>query len=147
MRFLITLVFSLMLFSCVPAFANDNTDVRVAIGGWSSHFPGAEDGVINETHNIIGVEYKGYSAGYFKNSYDRDTFFIAKNWRWPLFENWNATASLGLNKGYRSCFGDDGDGGIICPHGYVGIEYDKYRLVHTLKVVPGAVVYSPEVKF
>lgn len=121
-------------------------ETRLAIGGWSHHYAW-KDTITNETHNILALEHEGYSAGYFKNSFDRDTFFVAKNWRWGLSENINLTASLGLNKGYRMCYGDDDSNSNICPHGYLGVEYTKYRVVPTLKMQPGVILFSPEIKF
>lgn len=94
-------------------------ETRLALGGWSHHYKW-KDTVTNETHNIVALEHAGYSGGYFKNSFGRDTFFIAKNWRWAMSENINLTASLGVNEGYRECYGDNGPNSRICPHGYVG---------------------------
>lgn len=121
-------------------------ETRIALGGWSHHYAWA-DNITNETHNIVGIERDGWSAGYFENSYGRDTFFVAHNWRYPVTKHVSITLSAGLNKGYRECYGDSGSGGKVCPHGFVGLSYEKYPVVPSIKLLPGAVVFSPEIKF
>lgn len=120
-------------------------ETRIALGGWSYHLQG--EGITNSVHNVLGVEYEGYSAGYFKNSYGRDTFFMGKNWSWHLQGHFNLTASLGINRGYRKCYSDDGDSATICPHGYIGFEYDKFWIVPSIKLQPGMYLFSPEIRF
>lgn len=141
---------SLILVSLLSMFciSNANADVsRLAIGGWSKHVP-SSDSVTNETHNIIGVELHSIGAGYFKNSHGRDTFYVGKIWRKPAANDINVVWSLGVNYGYRGCFqADDGGSATLCPHGYIGFEYTKYRVVPTIKWAPGVFIFSPEIKF
>lgn len=122
------------------------SETRLLIGGWSHHVP-TSNSITNESHNTIGIEHNGYSAGRFDNSYDRKTYYLARNWRGPLIEHWNWVGSLGVNRGYRTCYGDNDSEANFCLHGYIGVEYDKYPVVPTLKIVPGALVFSPEIKF
>lgn len=124
-----------------------NEQVIVAVGGWSRHWGFSHENVTNETHNIFGVEYDSYSGGYFKNSYGKDTFFIAKTWRKEFFENIEGSLSLGINYGYTRCYGEDGSGKNICAHGWLGVSYTKYMVVPSVKVQPGVIVFSPEVRF
>lgn len=121
-------------------------ETRLAAGGWSHHW-WSSNNVTNSNHKILGIEHDGYSFGKFDNSYGRETYFIARNWRTPIAEDVNFTASLGVSKGYRTCYGDDESGSNICPHGYIGFEYDRYRIVPSIKIQPGVVVFSPEIKF
>jgi len=130
----------------LPAHADLSLD-RVAVGGWSKHVP-SSDTVTNETHNILAFEVDSYVAGYFKNSYGRDTYFINKVWREPATENVSFVWSIGVSHGYTVCFGpDDNSSKSICPSGWIGIEYNKYRVVPTIKWAPGAFIFSPEIKF
>lgn len=134
----------LLMFGCA---ANAGTD-RFLIGGWSKHIP-ASNTVTNETHNIIGVELNSVGAGYFENSYGRDTYYVHKTWRWKISEHVNFVSALGVNYGYRGCFqaDDASEPARICPHGYAGFEYVKYTVVPTLKIIPGAILFSPEIQF
>jgi hypothetical protein len=123
---------------------------RLALGGWSSHW--CESCMItNKDHKIVAAEYKSWTAGYYENSYGRDTFFVARVGRIAVSENVNLVGSVGLSRGYRGCLSiDDGAPGkdaSVCLQAYAGIEYDKYRFVPTLKFIPFAVIFSPEIKF
>lgn len=152
-----TFVYSLMIvLMTTPAFADLSLDapdkpideqVIVSVGGWSHHWGFSHANVTNETHNIFGVEYNSYSAGYFKNSYGKDTFFIAKTWRKEFFENIEGSVSLGINYGYTRCYGEDDSGKNICAHGWLGLSYTKHMVVPSLKVQPGVIVFSPEIRF
>ena len=135
--------------SCSPAFAEGFLDApdkaledqwMVAIGGWSKHVLGFSDGVTNETHNIFAVEHDSYSAGYFRNSYGNDTVFVAKTWRKELFDHVEGSISLGVNYGYEECMGHGDGTKNVCPHGWVGVSFTKYRVVPSLKVLPGLIV-------
>ena len=119
----------------------------VSVGGWSKHVLGLSSDVTNETHDIISVEHDGYSVGYFKNSYGNDTGFTVKAWRKPLSDNWEGSASFGITYGYTKCYGEDGSGKNICPYGWIGVSYTKYQVVPSVKILPGVIVFSPEIRF
>lgn len=119
----------------------------ISIGGWSKHVLGLSSDVTNETHNILSVEHSGYSVGYFKNSYGNDTGFAVKAWRKPLSDNWEVSASFGITYGYTKCYGEDESGKNICPYGWIGVSYTKYRVVPSVKILPGVIVFSPEIRF
>lgn len=119
--------------------------VHVALGGWSTHLK--SETVTNETHNIVAAEHRGYGFGYFKNSFGRDSFFVSKNWRWDVHRNVEVTASLGINRGYRGCYGDFKESASVCLHGHLGIGYTKYFIEPTIKLFGDAIVFSPEIRF
>ena len=48
----------------------------VYLGAWSNHLV---SGDFNETHNLIAYENNGYIAGGFKNSFNDNVYFAAKN--------------------------------------------------------------------
>jgi len=137
---------TLLMVSCQPSYAEDSTAI-LYIGAWSNHWGFNTDSDINETHNLLGGEWQGVSAGYFVNSYDDDTVFIAKAWRYRLAENWQGSLSLGINYGYKECYGKGDSTKNICPHGWVGIGYTKYFVVPVLRLQPGVVIFSPEIHF
>lgn len=152
MKLWIMLLFTTIMTSCSPAYADMLLDkpvedqVIVAMGGWSNHFLWSEN-ITNETHNIFGVEYSGWSAGYFKNSYGRDTIFIAKTWRKEYWEDIELSASLGISRGYYECFGPGDSTKNICPHGWVGVSFVKYKVVPAIRLLPGVILFSPEIRF
>lgn len=123
-------------------------ETRVLLGGWSTHL--VSKNVTNETHHVIGIDHKGWTAGWFKNSYDRPTWFAGKSWRWGNFlgvEHLEAIAGVGATYGYRSCWGDDGDRARVCPDATLGVAWTQYRLVPSLKLKGDAIVFQPEIKF
>lgn len=131
--------------SPAPAYAYDfygDTDdqVRVEFGGWSRHAKSVSSNVTNERHEIIGVEYKNIAVGKFDNSYGRETYFVAGVSRWKgilEIEDLNFVASLGINRGYTTCYGEDYSNKDVCLHGYLGVEYVKDFAYISAKVQPG----------
>lgn len=166
MKLWIVLLVTLMT-SCTPAMAQSFLEAPekdlddqwiVALGGWSKHTPEFSNGVTNEVHKIVGVEHNGYSAGYFQNSYGRPTWFAAYTVRKEMFlEHLEFSGTLGLNYGYRECFGSGSGSATVCPHGYLSVSYVKYRIVPSIRVIPGitdkgvpkpsVIVFSPEIRF
>lgn len=134
----------------ISFYAEADDKIRVEFGGWSRHAAFASGGVTNESHDILGVEFKGVSVGKFNNSYGRETWFAAKVWRWEGLldvKHLNGVVSAGLNKGYRRCYGDDNTSGNVCAHGYVGAEYVTGFFYQTVKAQPGVVLYNLGVVF
>lgn len=88
------------------------TQADVLIGAWSTHFD--SDYEYNEQHNLIAVEVNSYMAGYFKNSYGRDTVFLAKE-----FSKQTSVGEFGVMagvmRGYTVCYGDDDTNTDVCP--------------------------------
>lgn len=88
------------------------TRADVLLGAWSTHFN--SDYEYNEQHNLVAVEMNSYVAGYFKNSYNRDTVFIAKE-----FSKRSIAGTFGLMagvmRGYTVCYGEDYSNTDVCP--------------------------------
>lgn len=74
-------------------------DVTIPIGSY--HFD--RDKNWNESNTGIGLVYKDYTAGYYKNSYYKDTFYVGYRWR-PLSwgEHVKAGLTVALATGYDS---------------------------------------------
>lgn len=53
--------------------------LAVYLGAWSKHV-GKHRQDKNETHNFIAVEYEGWLLGHMKNSFNEDTWVLAKDW-------------------------------------------------------------------
>lgn len=129
-----TLIALVVTLTSLPTLADES--LRVEVGGWGKHPAAFAKDVTNETFDILAVEWKGVSFGRFNNSFSRETYFVAKNWRKKDLlgvSNLNAVASLGLNKGYRVCYGDSDGDSKVCPHGYVGLEYEIGRAYVSVK--------------
>jgi len=143
---------ALLSIPCVAQGNDTDNSVIIHAGAWSEHWGGMASNVTNESHNLIAVETHGYTAGFFENSYDRNTVYAGKVWRGNLSENVSASLSLGFSYGYRECYGDNGEDQSVCLHGYASIGYDIAEIGGmdirpSIKVMPGVVVFSPEFVF
>lgn len=99
------LILCALLTQCSPVLADS-----VYLGAWSTHFGGE----YNETHNLVAYEHNDYTAGYFKNSHDRDTVFISKD-VYTQTRVGEVGAMLGAMRGYTVCYGDDDTNSDVCP--------------------------------
>ena len=115
-------------------------DQRLAIhaGGYSYHVLTGDETDYNSWHRLAAVEYGGLMAGYFRNSYYRDSFIVAYGKSWH-YGDWMASVHAGAVYGYRSCYGDDGDKSVVCPAVFPSLYYTRY------KVQPGVVVFGEAV--
>lgn len=80
----------------------------------------------NSTHHMVGLRINNFVFGRFKNSYDRETFFFGLYGEFDLDPGWHLIGAVGAMKGYRSCFGDDGNSAKWCPMFAAGITYSGY---------------------
>lgn len=123
-------------------------EIRLLIGGWSTHL--VSEDTTNSNHKVLGVDHRGWTAGYFQNSYGRPTWFAGKSWRFPgLFgvRHLEGIVGVGASYGYRECWGDQGSHARLCPDATLGIAWTKHRVVPALKLKGDAVVFQPEIKF
>ena len=149
------LLFILMIVSSSVTSAETTVDpLYLSVGAWSHHHIGGSN-VTNESHDLVAVEYKSFVFGRFNNSYDHETWFALRVWRKnlghidPILENIDGSIAVGVNKGYRECYGpgDPGDGGKFCPDGYVGLSYTRYAVQPSIKYKPGVIIWNIETKF
>lgn len=82
------------------------------LGGWSVHL--ASDYDYNEEHNLVAYERNKWIGGYFKNSFNRDTYFVGRvfNMRTPVGE---IGVIAGAMRGYTVCYGNDDTNADVCP--------------------------------
>lgn len=76
MKLLNTLLLSIPLSCCsvAPAFAD-----KLYLGQLTRHISKSQN-ITNESHELLIYEHSsGWGGGYFKNSYDRDTFIFGKS--------------------------------------------------------------------
>lgn len=122
-------------------------ETRVYAGAWSTHIGDMHyttvnvnpDGSIskekhkldlNETHNLVAVEYKRIIAGYFKNSFSDDTAVVGVNVLEKKWGDFTGKLFVGATYGYRECFGHNPyENKRVCPAVVPMVTYDKYEIV------------------
>lgn len=127
------------LATCQPA----NAQTHLYAGAWSKHLLTDDD--YNETHNLAAVEHKRAFSGYFKNSYDRDSFAVGYSAIEGRSGDFEAKLILGAVYGYTTCYGDDSGPKRVCPLAVPMVSYTKYRVQPTLMLMGEAVAFSVRV--
>ena len=122
-----TVVVVIVLASAPPAFADSEKGLwALNLGQWSSHFDNDKE---NETHNLVAVEYDGWTAGYMRNSDDNDSLVAGYHFRWPLNDWFTPGVRVGLATGYDDGINDSGIYAGILLTGFfhidgVGVEFN-----------------------
>lgn len=94
----------------------------------------------NESNRLLAIEYKRVFAGYFKNSFNDDSFALgyrfSKQWG-----NWEGSILAGVTYGYRDCTSswDQFEDKKVCPAVSPMITYTKYDIKPTLIVIGEAI--------
>jgi len=117
---LMLLTITLVLLFTSPANAKKNK-YKVTYYAISEHFKAKK--VNQYSHHFIGVEYKGWSASKFRNSYYKRSYMIAYTYRWKLAKNWETSLMLGGVKGYKG----ENSCPYICPVISPGITYTRFQ--------------------
>ena len=117
----------------------------IIVGGWSTHIA-SPDSQYNQDHRLIGYDSEEWLFASFKNSYDRDSFAIMKGWhkRTSLFR---LSLYGGGVYGYRSCYGDEGEDGRLCPLIVPAVSYTRYKLQPAVFLMGEALVASVRYEF
>jgi len=89
--------------------------------GYKSHHWITDD-YTNDTHHMAGLKHGNWVAGYFNNSYDRDSFFAGyyHGKQWGQVEGF---AVIGAVHGYTECYGEDGTSKNVCLMFALGVTY------------------------
>lgn len=77
------------------------------------------------SHHFIGVEYRGWSASKFRNSYYKRSYMIAYTKYWQVANHWQASLMLGGVSGYKG----ENSCPYICPVVSPGITYTRFQFV------------------
>lgn len=144
MKHLIAIVALLVMAS------NASAEGSVYLGGWSTHLKSAH--ATNETHDFLVVEYKGYIAGSFINSYGARTEIVGKKFEIDMLSTENFKTSLGasITHGYKNCLTNEQDASLpakYCFDPLAELQYTKYRVAPSLIVVPAGLVLAVNIKF
>lgn len=87
-----------LMLMLAPFAQAEQSEVYIHFGMLSKHFDDKEH---NEDHELIGLEWRNWYAGYYPNSDDLDSYFIFRNYRWfHLFSKVHLGARIGAITGY-----------------------------------------------
>jgi hypothetical protein len=124
-------------------------DVKLYTGAVSQHFvePEPDEDNFNSDHRLIALQYDWLYAGYFENSYYRDTVLVGGIWERPALQNVTAVLSGGINYGYTDCLkgvrqNARQESKRICPYVIGGLYYDQYTAQPGLLITPHYVALS-----
>lgn len=123
---------------CALYAGNVKAENEIYLGAWSKHFV---EGEYNEVHNMVGINYDSWVVAYFKNSYNRHTGLLGKDWRWH-YKDLHYGVIGGLTYGYRECYGDNGRKARAClflaPYlGYDAKFAPKFVATHQMGAIIG----------
>ena len=89
-----------LLFACILLFANVATaDPYLYLGQWSNHFHDDGD-EYNEKHDLIGVEYRSWFVGTYKNSFRDESWLLTKRFSKSVCPHFDYGAKVGFVTGY-----------------------------------------------
>ena len=138
------LLFFVLLGAALYA-SNAQAETSIHAGALSYHVVTGHKVDYNSNHKLLAVEHNGFLVGRFSNSYDRTTAIAAYGWS-KQWGNWRGAVYVGAVRGYRSCFGDDGDKAVICPVALPSLHHTKYRVQPGVLVLGEAVALTVRIK-
>lgn len=136
-RFLIAALF---LFCSHLYVQNASAETYVYTGAWSKHL--FTDQEYNEVHNFAAIEHKGVMGGYFKNSYNEDSYVVGFRLTkaWGDFEG---GVMFAATYGYRDCVQGYADASKrLCPAIVPSVAYTKYRVQPLALLLGNALAFS-----
>ena len=78
---------------------------KLYVGQLTYHFDKEDTQVTNESHELLIYQHdSGWVGGYFKNSYDKDTFLVGKSFTLLKNDTFDVGVKAGLVKGYEDHF-------------------------------------------
>lgn len=103
----------------------------------------------NESNKLLAIEYKSVFAGYFKNSFNDDSFALGYRFSHQFSKNWEGSVLVGATYGYRDCSSswDQFESKKICAAVSPMLTYTKYSIKPTLLIVGEAVSLTGRVDF
>lgn len=113
---------------------NVHAETSIKVGGWSQHL---SEGDYNSFHRVAIISHNNYFAGYFRNSFDDDSFALGKTWsNKGRYASYNLHG--GLVYGYRDCNKPNGANGkkIVCP------MITPEVVAHTIPLQPGLALFG-----
>ena len=133
-----------VLLSCFVLASKIKAD-SIYIGGWSTHIA-SPDRQYNQNHKLIAYDNDQWLFAAFRNSHDRDSFAVAKGWH-KNTSQFRLSIYGGAVYGYRSCYGDEGEEGRICPLIVPSVAWTGYKIQPALFLMGEALVASVRYQF
>lgn len=126
----------------------DKTKWQYRDGEWK-HPMITERREFNESNDLLAIEYKNVFVGYFRNSFDDDTFALGYRFSHKIGKHWEASLVAGATYGYRDCTSswDQFESKKVCPALSPMLSYTKYKLKPTVAVIGEAVSLTGRVDF
>ena len=78
-------------------------EVTIYLGGWSEHYNIVDKdnkNQFNGSHNIIGIKYKNILLSKFKNSYYKNSYLLAYEWRYADYDFKKINIGLSITSGF-----------------------------------------------
>src|SRR5690554_416747 len=122
-------------------------DVSLQLGAWSYHLMTGDDYDYTSSHDLVGIEYKKVMATTFRNSYGRRTYSLSGEVFSFKQGDWVGSVHVGIMRGYRKCYGDDGSNTNVCPLIVPRLSYAKYKVQPTILLMGEAVAGSIRIEF
>jgi len=138
------LLLSFVLLGAALYSGNAQAETSIHAGGLSYHVATGHKADYNSNHKLLAVEHNGFLVGRFSNSYDRTTAIAAYGWS-KQWGNWRGAVYVGAVRGYRSCFGDDGDKAVVCPVAFPSLHYTAWMVQPGVLVLGEAVALTVRV--
>ena len=136
---------SFVLFGAALYASNAQAETSIHAGALSYHVVTGHKVDYNSNHKLLAVEHNGFLVGRFSNSYDRTTAIAAYGWS-KQWGNWRGAVYVGAVRGYRSCYGDDGDKAVVCPVAFPSLHYTAWRVQPGVLVMGEAVALTVRIK-
>jgi|AntDeeMinimDraft_6_1070357.scaffolds.fasta_scaffold13922_2 hypothetical protein len=123
-----TLIIAILLALSVPVAAKD---FYLYTGALTYHPDGFDEGVTNESHALVAIEYDSVMAGYYDNSFGDPTVFASYRFHTNIAKHVEAGLQIGVNFGYKgACFKSseftESDMLRFCPEATLTLSYTKY---------------------
>jgi len=141
-EFLKNCLLTVITLMCLLAFVDkanaSDKFIDVSFGGYSKHlYPTYKDfdrvkKPYNDTHNLIGIEYRDYNSGYgmfaFSNSYYDQSVAVVKSYYFHPTDYAEVITSIGAVTGYENRDGCIMGVGSLCTMASVGIQFGTGKL-------------------
>lgn len=140
MRYVIAIT---MLLFCVSAVGADQS---IQLNGLSHHFVDAKGYDFREFNyglgytrefdvgeSYVGETHQQISVGYYRNSFDNDTFYAAYGRAWQLTDDLSVSLNVSVMTGYEDRFRHNV--GELTPVVFPALEYKRVRMTITPQVV------------
>jgi len=114
----------MLLVLALVSFSPECKADTLYLGAKSHHFNPVDDNIVRESHALVVYEHSsGWMGGYWRNSYDKDTFTLGYHYYlWKTSNKGEPDMSLGLKGGIVSGYNYPVFGAINVQMGYFDVN-------------------------